>query len=627
MKKLKDFGFRISDFGVWLLIMPQLISSITLLKGWFAKTCLRDRQAQTTAWEKSVSIRDFFCENLREKKSENKWSVETQTTAEVMEKTPNKWSVEAQTSVNQIKSARNLPESSQVCDFFRANRREKSVSIRENLWEKFKNSAFSLQLSDLKFQISNLKFQIFYLALPLCLSLFTYQAKAQSLDEYLIQAAQNNPGLKASYSRYMASMERSGQVALPDPELRVGFFLRPMERFMGNQQADIQLMQMFPWFGMLSAQKEEANYMALAQYQLFLEEKNQLFFQIKSTWYELHRLNEEIRISEENLEYLKKYERLALIKYQAAAPTTGGAAPTSSNQTASTSGSSSAGASSMNSMGATTSQMPTSASSMSSGMGSSGTGSGMSDVLQIRIEMKELESNLSQLEANMEPLQIKFNQLLNRENREEILVSTALSPANLDNGKLEVLENIKANNPMLAMYDSEMAAYDQQARMAKLDGRPMLGAGVNYMPFKPRLEDGMMMGGDNMVMPMVTMTLPIYRKKTNAKIKEAEYLKEATSLTRQKTENLLTMEWANAFRDWEDAERKIRLYTEQVKLVDQTINLLLTAYSNSGRDFTEVLRAQQLLLDYQLKRVNAINQQYQSLAMLEMLASSDAQLQ
>lgn len=599
MKKLKDFGFRISDFGVWLLIMPQLMSSITLLKGWFAKTCLRDRQAQTTA--------------------------------EVMEKTSNKWSMEAQNSVNQIKSARNLPESSQVCNFFRANQREKSVSIRdffcENLWEKLKNSAFSLQLSDLKFQISNFKFQIFYLVLPLCLSLFTYQAKAQSLDDYLIQAAQNNPGLKASYSRYMASMERSGQVALPDPELRVGFFLRPMERFMGNQQADIQLMQMFPWFGMLSAQKEEANYMALAQYQLFLEEKNQLFFQIKSTWYELHRLNEEIRISEENLEYLKKYERLALIKYQAAAPTTGGAAPTPSNQTASTSGSSSAGASSMNSMGATTSQMPTSASSMSSGMGSSGTGSGMSDVLQIRIEMKELESNLSQLEANMEPLQIKFNQLLNRENREEILLSTALSPANLDNGKLEVLENIKASNPMLAMYDSEMAAYDQQARMAKLDGRPMLGAGVNYMPFKPRLEDGMMMGGDNMVMPMVTMTLPIYRKKTNAKIKEAEYLKEATFLTRQKTENLLTMEWANAFRDWEDAERKIRLYTEQVKLVDQTINLLLTAYSNSGRDFTEVLRAQQLLLDYQLKRVNAINQQYQSLAMLEMLASSDAQLQ
>lgn len=282
----------------------------------------------------------------------------------------------------------------------------------------------------------------------------------------------------------------------------------------------------------------------------------------------------------------------------------------------------------MNTMGAGTSPMtPTSPASMSGGGMVPSSGSGMSDVLQIRIEMKELESNLAQLQANIEPLQIKFNQLLNREIHEEIQLADVLSPAKLNEEKLGILDSIKSNNPMLAMYDSEMSAYEQQAKMAKLDGRPMLGAGLNYMPFKPRIEDGMMMGGENMVMPMVTMTLPIYRKKTNAKIQEAEYLKEVTSLTRQKTENLLTMEWANAFRDWEDAERKIELYTEQVKLVDQTINLLLTAYSSGGRDFTEVLRARQLLLDYQLKRLNAINQQYQSLAMLEMLASSDAPLQ
>ncbi|WP_160111254.1 TolC family protein [Algoriphagus boritolerans] len=555
-----------------------------------------------------------------------------------MRKTTINWFIEAQTSIYQIKSAR-------IREFFRTNLWENFVGIEkksvricaffsENLREKFKNSAFSLQPSDLKFQLSHFsfltsKFNVltFSLLLTLYFPLFTSKSKAQSLDDYLIVAAQNNPGLKASYARYAASKERVGQVSLPDPELRVGFFLTPMERFMGNQQADIQLMQMFPWFGMLSAQKEEANYMALAQYQLFLEEKNQLFFQVKSTWYELHRLNEEIRISKENLEYLKKYERLALIKYQAASPSSGSSAPVERSPATSISGSSAAGASSMNSMGSGTSPMPaTSPSSMSGGGMEASSGSGMSDVLQIRIEMKELESNLVQLEADLEPLQIKFNQLLNREIREEIQLAGVLSPASLNEEKLEILDSIKRHNPMLAMYDSEMSAYEQQAKMAKFDGRPMLGAGVNYMPFKPRMEDGMMMGGENMVMPMVTMTLPIYRKKTNAKIRESEYLKEAASLSRQKTENLLTMEWANAFRDWEDAERKIELYTEQVKLVDQTINLLLTAFSSNGRDFTEVLRAQQLLLDYQLKRINAINQQYQSLAMLEMLASSDAQL-
>ncbi len=460
------------------------------------------------------------------------------------------------------------------------------------------------------------------------LVLISLSVRAQSLDDYLIIAAENNPGLKAAYTRYEATLERTRQPGLPDPELQVGFFLKPMERYMGNQQADIQLMQMFPWFGMIGTQKEEANQMALAQYQLFLEEKNRLFFQVKSTWYELFRLHEEIRISKENLEYLKKYERLALVKFQAAS---GNPSSSPSGQTSPMPAQSpaSASASGMNAMG-TNSSMPSPSATMGAGMGSapmSGSGSSMGDILQIRIEMKELENGIAQLEANLEPLQIKFNQLLNSEIREEVVLAGSLDPVHLGMEKLAVLDSIKSNNPMLAMYDSEMAALDQQARMAKLDGRPMLGAGVNYMPFKPRMDDGMMMGGQDMFMPMVTMTLPIYRKKTNSRIKEAEYLKEAALLDRQKTENLLAMEWANAFRDWEDAGRKILLYSEQTDLLNQNLQLQLTAYTSSGQDFEEVLRTQQRLLDYQLKRINAINQQYQSLAMLEMLASMNLTLQ
>lgn len=102
--------------------------------------------------------------------------------------------------------------------------------------------------------------------------------QAQSLDDYLLQAAENNPGLKAAYARYQATAEQVNQASLPNPELQVGAFIRPMERFMGNQTADFRLMQMFPWFGMLSTQKKEAYHMGQADYQLFLEEKNRLFF-------------------------------------------------------------------------------------------------------------------------------------------------------------------------------------------------------------------------------------------------------------------------------------------------------------------------------------------------------------
>lgn len=490
----------------------------------------------------------------------------------------------------------------------------------------FRDSLFDIRQLKFRFKLSDFSFLISTFILS---SLFTIQVKAQSLDDYLIQAAENNPGLNASYARYQAMAERVNQPSLPDPELQAGFFFEPMERYMGNQTADFRLMQMFPWFGMIGTQKEEANQMAKAQYQLFLEEKNQLFFQVKSTWYEMIRLKEEIKISQENLQYLKKYEELALIRFQAgtSAPS---AAPSQSMPQPTVNSTSTGTSSGMGGMGGNTSSAMSSPSPMSSGMSSTPMGStvsGMNAVLQIRMQIRELENSIEQLQANLEPLQIKFNQLLNREIRAEISLPEQLEKPVLSLEKQEILDSIRQNNPMLAMYQAEIGAYEQQAKMARQEGKPMMGAGVNYMTFAPRPENGMQMGGENMVMPMVSLTLPIYRKKINSKIKETEYLKESALLDRQKTENLLAMEWANALRTWEESERNFRLYEDQIQLVNQQIQLLETSFISNANGLEEVLRANQQLLDYQQKRINALNQQQQSLAQLEALAATSLTFQ
>jgi outer membrane protein TolC len=455
-------------------------------------------------------------------------------------------------------------------------------------------------------------------------------SNAQNLDDYLIQAAENNPGLKAAYARYEAAAERTNQPSLPDPEFQVGYFYKPMERYMGNQTADLKLMQMFPWFGMIGTQKEEANQMAIAQYQLFLEEKNQLFLQVKSTWYELIRLKEEVKITEENLDYMRKYEELALIRFRVGSSSSSGIqAPTSSPTQKSNSTTSASGMSSMSGMSEKQGSNMSAASSMSSGMSPSSmstASTGMKAVLQIRLLIRELENSLQQLQANLDPLKIKFNQLLNRDMRAEISQPHRLERPEVSLQKQEILDSIRQNNPMLAMYQAELGAYEQQAKMARLEGKPMLGAGVNYMTFTPRVDHGFPMGGENMVMPMVSVSLPIYRKKISSKVKEVEYLKEAALLEKQKTENLLTMEWANAFRDLEESERNLSLYDDQVSIVQQQIQLLETSFTSGTASLEEVLQANQLLLEYRLKRLNALNQQHQSLSILEALVSSSFNL-
>ncbi|MDN4167057.1 TolC family protein [Cytophagales bacterium LB-30] len=453
---------------------------------------------------------------------------------------------------------------------------------------------------------------------------------SQSLEESLEIAGENNPELKAYFNDYLAALEKVPQVgALPDPELSMGFFIRPMERFMGNQQADIQLMQMFPWFGMLKTQKDEASKMALAQYEVFQDAKNRLFFQVKNTWYEMYRLEEDIRITEENLDILKQYERLALIRFQSAG--VGGSSSSSGMQGTSnmSSGSSTSSSSSMGSMGSgmtsgTSGKTSSKGNSSMSSSASMGEGkSGMSDVLRVRIEIKELENTLALLRDSRVPLVAEFNQLLNRNTDERVSIADSLTDTVLTLERLAVLDSITQNNPMLKMLDAEEEAYEAQKKMARLEGRPMLGAGVNYMPFSPRTENGMPMGGNDMVMPMVGLTIPIYRKKYNALQKEAELKQLAVQQRRENTVNQLTTRWSTALRDLDDANRRTKLYREQTDLARQTLNLLMTSYATDGRDFEEVLRIQQQLLDYQLRLITSIVDQHITIAILENLAATE----
>ena len=443
---------------------------------------------------------------------------------------------------------------------------------------------------------------------------------AQTLEDYLLQAAENNPGLKAAYARYQATAEQVNQASLPNPELQAGAFIRPMERYMGNQTADFRLMQMFPWFGMLSTQKEEVYHMGQADYQLFLEEKNRLFFEVKSTWNSLLLLQGEQQLAQENLEYLMKYETLALMQYQVGNSIV---LPSNSFRQANTS-SSPANTNQMSGMGGSSSPTAQGASTPSSGMSAVpmvGSSTGLTAILQIRLQIKELESTLQQLVANKEVIQYQFQQLLNRPMEANLVLPTTWEKAELTLAKQDYLANIKESNPMLAMYASEQMAFTQQAKMAKLEGKPMLGAGVNYMAFTSRLESGMPMGGQDMVMPMMTLSLPIYRKKIASKIKQADYLKNGAMMEQEEMANQLTLQWASAFRDWEESERLLSLYDAQVALVEQQLQVMETTYSIGTLSLSEVIQTQQLLLDYRRKKLNTLYQQHQSLAQLDALLS------
>jgi len=130
----------------------------------------------------------------------------------------------------------------------------------------------------------------------------------ESLKNYLETAATNNPGLKAKFSNYMAAMEKVPQVGtLPDPSFAFGYFIQPVETRVGPQNWRFNIAQSFPWFGLLSAKEDVATEMANAKYEVFENTKSNLFFEVKTAYYNYYFIEKAIEITQENIQILEVF--------------------------------------------------------------------------------------------------------------------------------------------------------------------------------------------------------------------------------------------------------------------------------------------------------------------------------
>jgi outer membrane protein TolC len=469
--------------------------------------------------------------------------------------------------------------------------------------------------------------------LILLLILVSVNGYSQNLNQYLEQAIHNNPSLQASFKQYQASLEKVNQVSLENPQLNIGVFTRPMELLMGNQRAEASIMQMFPWFGMLKTQKDEALLMAEARYEAFREERNRVGFQVKETYFQLIQLEHTIDISQANLEILKILEEVAIIRYQGGNTAEAVSSVSKAIRNTNPATSSPNNSDGMGMAGASNSSSTMGQSAGSAGMNTMSSGSGpgkLTDILRLQVQIKALESELAQLEVNKRPLIARFNQLLGREKNEAVVIEVQENLRNLNGWEETYLDSILVYNPMLLMLDKESLAYQKQAEMAKLEGMPMLGAGLNYMMFSPRPESGMIGGmdgmeympsgmGRNMIMPMVTMTLPIYRKKYKSMQTEATYWMESVNNQKQDLENYLTTEFETIIVSIQDKDRKLLLLEEQIELMEQTLDISVTSYATEGSSFEEILSIQRELLDFRLEKLNTEIERQLAFARLENL--------
>ncbi len=379
------------------------------------------------------------------------------------------------------------------------------------------------------------------------------QDPADSLVTYIAEAIRNNPAVMSQYRAYQAQVAAAcGEGQLSDPELSVDAFPSPMQHVNVKQLATVTVMQIFPWFGTLKAGRQMMEQKAESTYQKFREDGIALAFDVQRQWYAMLAVQEQARSVRDKLRLLRDIEQVALFQYKS--PTMAKAAR-------------------------------------------------MSDQLRLQTEEAALTEQVASLDDRLQLLRRQFNLTMHRDPDAPLTMPDSIV---LRQMPVIAWADIERDNPRLNQLLADGRYYEAQEAKARAMGKPMVGVGVQYM-WNGKVDHPMMadMNGSDMVMPMLKVTLPIYRKKTNAARKAAALNREATVYGYQRQQDALHAEYLAIVQRAEDQQRKLRLYDQQLGILDNTLRLMQTEYAAGTTTLTDILATTRQQIDYALKKAEA----------------------
>ena len=384
--------------------------------------------------------------------------------------------------------------------------------------------------------------------------------KEDSLAVYIAEAIRNNPALKSEYQAYQAQIANAqGAGVLNDPQLSVGLFPQAMHHVNGKQLATITIMQMFPWFGTLKAGREQMEYKAQEAYQKFREKSLSTAFDVEKQWYSILATQEKVKAVKQKRALLNDIKKVAIYLYK--------------NYTA-------------------------------------GRDTKMSDQLRLDAEEERLKEQTESLETQLTLQKQQFNITLHRQPNAALSLPDSITLRQMPTFNWTEIER---NNPKLAQYSAIQKAFKSQEEQTRAKGMPMIGVGLQYM-LNGKVDMPMMpnMNGKDMVMPMVSVTIPIYRKKITSAIHSAQLMERSAAYNYQSQLDALQSTYLSIEQRADDIKRKLKLYESEVSLLNRTLELMQKEYATGATSLTDILQTTRESIDYDLLKAEA-NAQYNTI--------------
>jgi cobalt-zinc-cadmium efflux system outer membrane protein len=398
-----------------------------------------------------------------------------------------------------------------------------------------------------------------------CLPFFIWSAKAQTPRQYLKEAAENNPGLQAAYLEFEASMQQMAQTkALPDPTLSFGYFISPVETRIGPQRLKLSLVQKFPWFGTNDASTDVQMYAAKEAYQTFLAARDEIFYQVRRAYLEMLNIHQTLALQAENLQHLETRRRLAVDKYSE------GKQP-------------------------------------------------LVDVLRIELDIDNTRTEMYVLESEMRVLKLRFNRMLNRSDDTQVFFPDSMDAVSLS--EIDFHSDSIALNPRLGALEMKINAAEASELVARREGAPSFAVGIDYVMVDKRTDVDLPDNGRDALMPMVSMSLPIFSKRSEASVKQSQLMQKSLSQRKIEVQNRLVSSLKSAVAKMQQAKATYELHQSQITKIMRMLELLQVAYADDQGDFEQILTMQQQVLKHKIAASNAATQFLMSIAEAELITS------
>ncbi|OEJ99203.1 transporter [Flavivirga aquatica] len=378
-------------------------------------------------------------------------------------------------------------------------------------------------------------------------------SNAQELETLINEALNNNPEIQKFELQYSIASEKVNEVnTLPNTEFGVGYFVSEPETRTGAQRFKVSAKQMLPWFGNITARENYVSALADAKYEDIVIAKRKLMASVSQSYYNLYANKAKQEVLSENIKLLKTYETLALTSVEV------------------------------------------------------GKASAV-DVLRLQIRQNEMQQLLDVLVQQFLAEQTTFNKLLNRNKDVQVSVINELIIPSED---FEINSGNLSLHPELLKFDKLYQSVEQSELLNQKESSPMIGFGLDYINVDERPNMDFSDNGKDIIMPMVSVSIPIFNNKYKSQTKQNELQQQEILAQKQERTNALEILLDKAVNDKISARISYATQTKNLKQAKDAEEILIKNYETGTIDFNDVLDIQELQLKFQMNQIESVKTYY-----------------